>query len=502
MSSGGFPASWPARKRLTSVLARRIREPAFWRIQAMVLLATTLHIAFESDSLPIEFVQRIPPGFHQIPVALYVVPVTYGGFIYGFEGGVLTGLWCALLASVNIPLSHQHEFEWLAEIVFILVVVGMGIVMSIPVERERQQREQAEATTRQVRMLNDVIQTSLQPWGLEHSTRSALHELARILDTQGACLALWKRDRDELVISVSHATDDSFASELEAKALQAHGGNGTGPVFDRDLLCVPLGTEGLNGVLCVGLKPGQTLSKGHQRFLKAVGGQLVMGIDNNLLREQERELLESYVRLVTEAQEEERRSIARELHDRAVQQLAVLTRGLDEIADSQSTGKRELERLRGLAESTLGELRQFSRDLRPALLDDLGLVPALQWLVNDVAARTGTEAELAVHGDSRRLLPELEIALYRITQEALRNVERHADSNHVMVTASFESKRVLVSIEDDGTGFDVPANLNTLVTDGKLGLIGMQERAQLVGGKLTVLSNPHNGTVLSAEIPS
>ncbi len=484
-----------------SLMAHRIREPAFWRIQAMVLLATTLHVLLESDILPAEFVQRVPPGFNQIPVALYVVPVTYGGFVYGFEGGVLTGLWCALLASVNIPLSHQHDFEWLTEITFIFVVIGIGIVMSIPVERERRQREQAEATTRQVQMLNDVIQTSLQPWSPERSARSALHRLVQILDTEGACLALWKRDCDELVLNASHATEHSLAAELEARAVRAYE-DGAVSGFDRNVLDVPVGTEGLSGVLCVSIKPGQELSTGQQNFLKAVGSQLVVGIDNNLLREQERELLQSYLRMVTEAQEEERKSIARELHDGPVQQLAILTRGLDEVASSPSAGNRELARLQGLAESTMGELRQFSRDLRPALLDDLGLVPALQWLVNDIAARSGTEAKLLVKEDGRRLPPELELALYRITQEALRNVEHHAGSNHVVVTVFFKSDRILVSVEDDGNGFQVPTNLKTLVSTGKLGLIGMQERASLIGGKLTVQSNRENGTLVTVDIPT
>ena len=502
MSLDDFTTRGPARERFTSLLARRIREPTFWRIQAMVLLATALHIIFESHFLPTEFVRQVPPGFHHIPVALYVVPVTYGGFIYGFEGGVLTGLWCALLASINIPLWHQHDFEWLTEMIFILVVVGMGVMMSIPVERERRQREQAEATTRQVRMLNDVIQTSLQPWRPEHLTRSALHELIRILDARGASLALWKRESDELVLSVSHSTDDSLATALEARALATHGEGGPASGFDRDLPHVAVGTEGLRGTLCVGLRPDQVLGTDQQDFLKTVGSQLIVGIDNNLLREQERELLESYLRLITQAQEEERKSIARELHDSAVQQLAVLCRGLDEVAASPSTGSRQLTHLQGLAESTLGELRQFSRDLRPALLDDLGLVPALRWLVNDVAARTGTEAELVVDGDSRRLPPELEIALYRTTQEALRNVERHAGSTRVVVTVSSKPERVRVSVEDNGHGFQVPTNFSTLVSAGKLGLIGMQERAQFVGGKLTVLSSPENGTVVTVDIPT
>jgi signal transduction histidine kinase len=490
--------------RSLSRLARRVREPPFLRIQAMVLLITAAHVLLESHLVPIGFLDHIPPPFQHVPVVLYVIPVTYAGFVYSFEGGVLTGLWCAALASVNIALWHRSDLEWVTELVFMLVVVGMGVVMSIPVERERRQREKAETTNRQLTMLNDVVQASLRPWGSEKSAHSALLRLVEVLDIRGACLTLWKRDSDEPVVGASHALDRSLALKLEASLVGAKPGDGgRSGELRRGLREVALTTEGLRGALCVVLSPGQDLTTGQQDFLQAVGSQLAVGIDNAILHQQERELLESYVRQVTQAQEEERKHIARDLHDGAAQQLAVLCRGLDEMAEAETPRiSRELARLRGLAASTLDEVRQFSRDLRPTLLDDLGLVPALEWLVTEIANRTRTQAELTVRGAIRRLTPELEVALYRITQEALRNIDRHVGSTVVSVTVWFEPDRILVSVKDNGGGFEVPANLSTLVSTGKLGLKGMQERAQLAGGNLKLESNPENGTVVTVEVPA
>jgi len=497
-------ASAPPRaaRRSLSGLARRIREPPFWRIQAMILPITAAHVLLESHFISIGVLDLLPAPFQHVPVVLYVVPVTYAGLVFGFEGGVLTGLWCALLASVNTVLWHQHGFEWLTELVFILVVVGIGVVMSVPVERERRQRRWAEESNRQLRMLNDVVQATLRPWGMEQSARSAVRRLVEVLNVRGACLGLWRRDSAESVVSVSHAEDHAVAAELEAAVGRVNRGDASAE-HHADLRHVPLATPGLQGALCVIIGPGQELTKGQHDLLQAVGSQLAVGVENTLLHEQERELLESYVRLVTQAQEEERKHIARELHDGAAQQLAVLCRGLDEVAETTEPKRgRELARLRHLATSTLAEIRQFSRDLRPTLLDDLGLVPALEWLVTDIADRTGTQADLIVRGPVRRLLPEVELALYRITQEALRNVDRHAAASRVSVSVSFEADRILVSVLDDGDGFQVPANLGSLVSSGKLGLLGMQERAQLAGGVLTVESEPERGTTVTVDIPT
>lgn len=153
-----------------------------------------------------------------------------------------------------------------------------------------------------------------------------------------------------------------------------------------------------------------------------------------------------------------------------------------------------------MATSAPDELRQFRRDLRLTLLDDLGLVHALEWLVADIANRTPTQAELGVQGSIRRLPPEVEVALYRITQEALCNVDCHSGSTRVGVNVRFEPERIVVSVEDNGCGFQVPSNLGRLVSTGKWGALG--ERAQLTGGSVALESHPGTGTLVTIDIPA
>jgi two-component system, NarL family, sensor histidine kinase DegS len=216
-----------------------------------------------------------------------------------------------------------------------------------------------------------------------------------------------------------------------------------------------------------------------------------------------RHRLRAYAQLVVRAQEDERRRIARELHDEAAQNLVAIRRNLDSlVGDLDTHAAVEVARTQELAGKTLAGLRRFSRDLRPPMLDDLGLVSALEALVTDVHRRTGLAVELAVTGESRRLPSETELALYRIGQGALHNVERHAHAGRVSIAVTYDLTCVRLVVCDDGDGFELPDNLEDLTRDGKLGLVGMSERAELVGGRLEIHSAPGAGTRVCVETPA
>jgi two-component system, NarL family, sensor histidine kinase DegS len=467
----------------------------------MVLVVSALHVSFEAHLFPVELLESLGPAVSHMTVGLYAVPVIYAGFAYGLEGGTLTALWCAALASVNIAIWHRSDFEWLTEVTLILVVVTVGVALSVPVERERRRRREAEGTARQLAMLNGVVQASLEPWGADETARSALDRLVEVLGVKSACLGLWKRGDGRLVLSANHGSDcevEDHAPSLARAVTPPHGPT----VSDEASSQVALDTADLEGVLCVTLTPGAQLTPDEHDFLRAVGSQLAVSVENALLRQQERGLLESYVRHVTDAQEKERRHIARELHDGAAQHLAVLSRGLDAATgNSDPDRQQDLAGLRRLARSTLRELRRFSRDLRPMLLDDLGLIPAVEWLVADLQARTGIVVSLTVTGEARSLPPEMEVALYRITQEALRNVERHSRAARAGVEIHFASRGMSISIDDDGEGFEVPTSFGELASQGKLGVMGMQERTQLLGGSFSLASDSGSRTVVTIDLP-
>jgi signal transduction histidine kinase len=207
---------------------------------------------------------------------------------------------------------------------------------------------------------------------------------------------------------------------------------------------------------------------------------------------------------VISAQEEERKRVARELHDEAGQALTSLMLGLkhlQEIARDEGSRTRAAE-LRGVASDTLDLMHDLSLELRPSSLDDLGLVAALERYTGDYARKHAIKVDFHPGALRDRRLPiEREIVVYRIVQEALTNTAKHADARNVSVTLEERNGTAVVVVEDDGCGFD--PNLLKLSTARarRLGLLGMEERAALIGGRLTVESRPGSGTAVFLEVP-
>jgi len=218
-----------------------------------------------------------------------------------------------------------------------------------------------------------------------------------------------------------------------------------------------------------------------------------------------RENLNFYLGEVTKAQEEERTRIARELHDDTIQALVVIARQLDELATSTKGISEEkrvaLERLWQQTNDAIQGVRRMSQDLRPPTLDRLGLVPALERLVADVTDYSNIPIKATVIGTGRRLSQDAELMLFRIAQEALRNVWKHAQATEAELVVEFDETRVRISVSDNGKGFEVPGSVGELTREGKLGLTGMQERVRLLGGTLKVETAPGKGTTVTVEAP-
>lgn len=217
------------------------------------------------------------------------------------------------------------------------------------------------------------------------------------------------------------------------------------------------------------------------------------------------ENLRFYLQHITNAQEEERKRISRELHDSTAQTLIAMLHQLEHFlqdkSDLRMDDTRFLWRLHEEVRSVLQEVRQFGRDLRPSILDDLGLNPALEWLASEMEKENGIDTNLQVVGSERRFPAEAELMLFRIIQEALRNVARHSSASQARVTVTFNEQTTEVTVEDNGKGFALPQNLGDLSRLGKLGLTGMQERARLLGGSLKVESELAKGTKVTVKVP-
>jgi signal transduction histidine kinase len=213
--------------------------------------------------------------------------------------------------------------------------------------------------------------------------------------------------------------------------------------------------------------------------------------------------LHEYLGAVTTAQEDERKRLARELHDDTVQNLIALQQRVQaarrKVGRDPAGLESQLAELQQMVETTTNEVRRFSRALRPLYLEEAGLVAALETLARDTS-QDALKVSLEVIGDTRRLPPEIELALYRIAQEALTNVVRHARAKSAHVRLEFAGRDVAVRVQDDGVGFAVPERLSDLVGAGHYGLMGIQERAQLLGARFAVHSRPGEGVTIEVHL--
>lgn len=211
-----------------------------------------------------------------------------------------------------------------------------------------------------------------------------------------------------------------------------------------------------------------------------------------------------YLGEVNKAQEEERKRISHELHDDTIQSLVVLARNLELLAsqekDLSANARGRLEELRQHTNNIMVGVRRLSQDLRPAALDRLGLLPALEWLVNDISRVSGVKINIKTTGDVPFLGKEKELVVFRIVQEALRNVWHHSGASAADVVIISEDNKIIIGVSDNGQGFVMPRAITDFPSLGKLGIVGMYERAQLIGGILVVQSEPGRGTKVSFKV--
>jgi len=230
------------------------------------------------------------------------------------------------------------------------------------------------------------------------------------------------------------------------------------------------------------LKGGAARDAYDTRLVKKDGSEVIVSLTTRLVldegepngfqhiarnvttRRRMEETLNYYVRQILTAQEEERKRIARELHDETAQSLLLILQRMDSFPDTCGSelapkARRDLEALREVLLETLDNLRRFTQDLRPQILDDLGLIPAVEWLAGGMEKQTGISTQVKVIGQEQPLSPEAQVLLFRIAQEALSNVRRHSEASRARVKLEFSEDKVRLSIEDNGQGFVPPDSL-------------------------------------------
>ncbi|HUY98976.1 MAG TPA: histidine kinase [Thermomicrobiaceae bacterium] len=454
-----------------------MRDPRFWAVQALVAVATLTHWTLDA----LEQTSAQPADLSVVIMyAVYFVPVIYASLTFGREGAIPTAIWLAVLALPTIIFVHTGV-DRVAEMAQHATIIALTVLVADRVDREVAARRQAEAEG-QARLVSEA-------------------KYRRLFEKAGEPILVV--DHAGLVEEANAAAGELF--EQTPVALRGAALRDLIGAESAGRLCEGGGNDGADFRLSP--RPGLDLWVEPICSPLQMGGQpaLQVLLRNVTERRARQRGLEDYARQIVQAQEDERKRIARELHDGSLQSIVMLCRQLDtlEMRAGELPGSVEerLEEARELAESVAAELRRFSRDLRPSILDDLGLVPACRWLVGELGRRAHLRAQVRVEGDERRLPAEVELGLFRIMQEALRNVERHSAATSASLTLSFREMGVRVVVEDDGVGFPSDALLAPGVS-GQLGLLGMRERARLLGATVRVASTPGSGTRVDVAVPS
>ncbi|MGZ4357712.1 MAG: GAF domain-containing sensor histidine kinase [Gaiellaceae bacterium] len=492
----------------------RLHDRRFWVTQALVIGISAAHTALEASGH-----LGVLPDLALLPVSTYFIPVVYAALNFGVEGAVPTALWCALLSLPNVILWHAPA-ERPGVLLQLALLVVLAYVIARRVDVETEAKEHAQAANARLARVNRTAAASARSLDLDTVIAETVQA---ILDptknqTSWAILVPGAADSESVICSATGSAPAEPAADALSlsRSLLAHARSGDGDSAEEVIresreAIVPLRVSGTTcGVVGIA-SADEPLSDDEARLLEAVGNQLSVALGNirhfrqtqtmvgELSRAQA--ALQEYVRLATDAQEEERKRLARELHDDTIQTLVVAKAELDSLASEPANPgtTTRLRQVESTLTSAIDSVRRFSRDLRPSLLDDLGLVDAIDWLVGDLAARTGIQAQLRTTGSPRRLSPSDEVALFRIVQEALHNIERHSEASEARVRLHFNDA-VRTTVLDNGKGFDPTQATATDDRSTRLGMLGMRERAKLAGAELSISSRPRNGTRIAIKL--
>lgn len=447
---------------LVRALHPPVRERAFWGVQSMVVVWAVIHIyvdlhhAWEGSLVP-----------YGVPNDLLLIPVGYAALRYGLSGSAATTFWAILLwlpdlAIRNNNSQHFHDLAQLALVVAVAVFVGLEIER---VHLERARAEVAEAERR----------TAEQHY---HRLFDVNASPIFLLDPADTVLEANATARELCNDAVGHVISDLVAMStrdlVDGRTIQL-----TRPGAQRDA------------------QRSFRLSVTNLETNTGATTRQVVFEDVTEEYRSEREA-RTWATAVLHAQEHERRRIAREIHDDPLQRLLQVARRLEAL-ESPSDDDQPFIAVREELLNVVGRLRDVTRGLHPAGLEQHGLVAAVRGLLIDLAVDEGVSTDFVVTGDVVTGSPEAEVGLYRIIQEAVNNVIRHAHATDLVVSLHFLDDTARVSVVDDGRGFD--QDRDDLATGRHLGILSMRERAILLDGHCEVTSSLGRGTTVEATIP-
>ncbi|MBI2831851.1 MAG: PAS domain S-box protein [Chloroflexi bacterium] len=477
-SSGMKPAGYVQRvTRRLWAYRPRWQERRFWILQALVISLAGLHIGLDSGVLKFHIEE-----LYFLPSSLLLAPVVFAALTYGFVGAITTTLWVVVLTIPDMVFWHQG-LERIGIISQLLLLGGIASYIGRRVDRERRLRRQVENAAVALKA------STVKYQGLLESNPIAVlivNPDGSILEVNPSATILFGKNKTSM-------ESMRLADIFEAGKVQELLGSFQNGRRQVDTLTLNMGGRE------VILEPRLTETDDGK------GNPVIQVLLRDITDEYHRRAgLRAYAAEILRALEEERQLLARELHDETIQALILVCRQLGDIEESLAPYSPLVIKLKEAhrgAEEVVKGLRDFAKALRPPILDDLGLTISIRRLLSDFTERTKIEGQLMVSGHDHRLTSDIELGIFRITQEALRNVERHAGANYVAVIITFTEHGVRLDVVDNGVGFSTPPASSDFTVSGHLGLISMQERAQLLGGKLEIQSSPGKGTKVTLSVP-
>jgi len=441
-----------------------VRALRFWVVQVGVLFVAFL------DEVVLDILGLQPP--FEIPrstiTSLLLVPVIYAALNFGVRGAVCTALWAtALMFPDWLFITGVTTANAWVEIGNLAVLNAVAIIVGQRVEREAQARLRAE----------EALRASVVAEARYRALFGEQHAPVLVTDAEG------------VVTEANAAATSLLGTDLPGRILSDLVDTSVSAILVGAVQRLPVGDRAF-------VPKARTLDIG--------SGERLIQIVFVDVTEEERRLREhrAYAAHLVSVQEDERRRLAQDLHDDPVQTLIYLVRMLEHLGDDPrlpSDLAPAVRRDGKLATEVVDVLRTVIHGLRPPVLDDFGAVAALRQLVDEVCRRHEMSIRMRVSGDQVRLSAECELTVYRVAQEALSNVVRHANAAHTRVDLSF-GEQVVLTVSDDGPG--IPASgVISATAGGGLGLIGMRERVNLVGGSLEVRSRKPHGTLVRASVP-
>jgi PAS domain S-box-containing protein len=452
-----------------------VKDRHFWMAVLMVVFFVVLHDSADRSG----FLKGLG-SMYFLTTALFFAPLAYVAWHYRPAAPIATGFWIAVLTIPNWALWHHNWDERLSFLSMLALMTALTAFISRSVNAEKSAWRAAVKSETDLRAselkYRDLFESSPIPViiagkdGAIQETNPAANKLLGIEPSTSLTLSgLIGADNATVLLNASQDTERKF----EPFSIRRPDGQ---PIFYTPTLSHRI--AGREKVVQVILKD---ITEEHNRQVN----------------------MKAYAAAVTEAREEERRRIARVIHDDSIQPLILLCRQLDRSAVFGQTNDPELipelSVARKTVEDLVAKLREFITSLRPPALDDFGVVTVIRSLVREYRDRAKMDIELNVAGEYHRLPPDVELGIFRIAQEAVSNAVLHSGASKISVALAFSADEVRLEVVDNGHGFVLPL-AHKLISLGHFGIIGMQERADMFGGDFHIESTPGKGTKVTAFV--